>query len=209
MLHGLAAYLLAAMSLWAPPSVHDYTKTPRAETEARYESIASDLATVALDPDEVPLFAGGEIGRAQTALVMLAIASYESGQFRSDVDRQDKPTGDGGHAWCIAQLHDEEPSHYARGLTDRVSCFRGMLRALRRQPTASPATPLATANQGNRKRGDAWKEPFPGGRSTRTWRRSQHVSSAHGSYVYAHSCRCDNICAFRVISSYSLRTRGR
>ena len=131
MLHGLAAYLLAAMHLWAPPSVHDYTKTPRAETEARYESIAADLATVALDPDEVPLFAGGEVGRAQTALVMLAIASYESGQFRADVDRQDKPTGDGGRAYCLGQLHDEAPMHYARGLTDRVSCFRGQLRALR------------------------------------------------------------------------------
>jgi len=126
MLHGLAAYLLAAMSFWAPPAVHDYTGTPRAVTEARYESIATDLATVALDPAEVPLFAG-EVGRAQTALVMLAIASYESGQFRADVDRQDKATGDGGFAYCLGQLHGK----YAEGLTDRVSCFRGQLRALR------------------------------------------------------------------------------
>jgi hypothetical protein len=126
MLHGLAAYLLAAMTFWAPPSVHDYTRTPRAETEARYESIAVDLTAVVNDPDEVPLFAG-EVGRAQTALVMLAIASYESGQFRADVDQQIKPSGDGGHAWCLGQLHDS----YAKGLTDRVSCFRGMLRALR------------------------------------------------------------------------------
>lgn len=126
MLHGLAAYLLAAMSSWAPPSVHDFTGTPRAVTEARYESIATDLATVALDPEEVPLFAG-EVGRAQTALLMLAIASYESGQFRFDVDRQDKPSGDGGLAYCLGQLHGK----YAEGLTDRVSCFRGQLRALR------------------------------------------------------------------------------
>ena len=54
MLHGLAAYLLAAMSLWAPPSVHDYTRTPRAETEARYESIASESGNRCARPGRGP-----------------------------------------------------------------------------------------------------------------------------------------------------------
>jgi len=126
----IARYLLAAALSWSPLAAHDYTRVARADTQARYESIVADLETVALDPFEDPLFEG-PTGRAQTALLMLAIASYESGGFRADVDQQDHPSGDGGHAWCLAQLHDEAPSHYARGLTDRVSCFRGMLHALR------------------------------------------------------------------------------
>jgi hypothetical protein len=122
----IAPYLFAAMLTWAPLGWHDYTRIPRTETLARYGSIASDLADVVLDPEEVPLF-DGPTGRAQTAVLMLSIASYESGGFRADVDRQDKPTGDGGHAWCLGQLHGK----YAEGLTDRQSCFRGMLHALR------------------------------------------------------------------------------
>ena len=122
----MLGYLLAAMLTWAPLEAHDYTKIPRDVTRARYESIARDLEVVVTDPLEAPLF-DGPTGRAQTAVLMLAIASYESGQFRADVDREDRPTGDGGAAWCLGQLH----APYSDGLTDRVSCFRGMLRALR------------------------------------------------------------------------------
>jgi len=127
----LAGYLHAAMIAWSPIAAHDYTGVSRAETDDRYWSIAYDLEIVAGDPDEKPLF-DGPTGRAQTALLMLAIASYESGGFRWDVDRQDKPTGDGGHAWCLAQVHDP----YARELVKlgpdgRISCFRAELHALR------------------------------------------------------------------------------
>lgn len=122
----IATYLLAAMLFWVPLSAHDYTKVPREETAARYASIAHDLELVAFDPDEAPLFEG-PTGRAQTAVLVLAIASFESGQFRADVDQEDRASGDGGHAWCLGQLH----APYSDGLTDRISCFRGMLRALR------------------------------------------------------------------------------
>jgi hypothetical protein len=125
-MHPLAPYLLATALSWVPLKMHEYTGVDPEETLARYESIVHDLEAVALDPREAPLFEG-PTGRAQTALLMLAVVSYESGGFRADVDRQDQPTGDGGHAWCLAQLHKP----YAEGLTDRVSCFRGELRALR------------------------------------------------------------------------------
>ena len=121
----LAGWLLFIMQLWVPPSAHDY-RAPRAETEARYQDIAADLDLVTSDPDEKPLFAG-PTGRAQTALLMLAITRFESGGWRGDVDQEDEPSGDGGRAWCLAQLH----APYADDLTDRVSCFRAMLRALR------------------------------------------------------------------------------
>ena len=135
----LAAYLLAAARTWAPPSWHDFTRVPRAETEARYAAIATDLTAVVLDPAEAPLF-GDELGRVKTALLMLAIASYESGGFRKDVDQQDHASGDGGHAWCLAQLH--EP--YAHGLTDRVSCFRAQLRALHDSFALCPEGPTSS-----------------------------------------------------------------
>lgn len=79
------------------------------------------------------MFAGTE-GRARTALVMLAITRYESGGWRADIDRQDRPTGDGGKAWCLAQLH----APFAEGLTDRKSCFRGELAALRESRRMCP-----------------------------------------------------------------------
>lgn len=122
----IATYLFAAMLQWAPIEWHDYTGVPRTVTQARYLSIAADTAIVVDDPREEPLFPG-PTGRAKTAVVVLAFASYESGGFRADVDREDRASGDGGHAWCIGQLH----APYSDGLTDRQSCLRGILRALR------------------------------------------------------------------------------
>ena len=76
-MHALITYLLSAMFAWAPPADHDYY-ADRQDTVERYESIAKDIADVALDPNEPPLF-GGPQGRAQTALYVTSIAFYESG----------------------------------------------------------------------------------------------------------------------------------
>ena len=121
----LAEYLLATMLAWYPASGHDFTRVPRAETEARYAAIAHDLATVASGPLEAPLFEGAD-GRAQTALLMLSFAGYESGGFAAKVD-QPTASGDGGHAWCLCQVH----MPFARGIVDRPSCFRAGFRAMR------------------------------------------------------------------------------
>ena len=98
----LPAYLYAAMTAWAPPSSHAYAEAP-AITEARYQAIASDVASVALDPDEQPLFAGDD-GRARTAVLLLAVASLESGGFRGDV-QSCAVTGDHGRARGLFQSH--------------------------------------------------------------------------------------------------------
>lgn len=118
----LSAWLFTAIASWVPPAQH---RAPLADTTARYESIASDLAAVALDPAEAPLFVGPD-GRARTALLLASTARFES-TFRADIDQQTVGTGDGGVAFCLGQLH----GRYATGLTDRQSCIRGMLHALR------------------------------------------------------------------------------
>lgn len=107
MIKTLTSYLLAAMTAWMPIRNHAHSETPEV-TQARYEQIAADVAQIALDPDETPLFQG-EDGRAKTALLLLSVALHESG-FRGDVDAgKCKPYEcDHGKAFSIWQLHPED-----------------------------------------------------------------------------------------------------
>jgi hypothetical protein len=107
MLKALTSYLLAAMTAWMPMKNHARSETPEV-TEARYQQIAEDIAQVALDPDETPLFLG-EDGRVKTALLLLSVALHESG-FRGDVDAgKCKPYEcDHGKAFSMWQLHPED-----------------------------------------------------------------------------------------------------
>jgi hypothetical protein len=126
MVERLAAWLVSAMLAWSPP----ITKTPQ-ET-ARYESIAKDFATVAMDPSEKPAFEG-EDGRAKTALLMASIASFESG-YRADVDTG-RTRGDHGASWCLMQIQvvgKTREGYTGEDLTkDRTKCFRVALRIIR------------------------------------------------------------------------------
>ena len=98
----LTAYLLSAMIAWSPLSHHLYAEGAPV-TEARYLQIASDVADAVYD--EEPLFAG-ELGRERTAVYLLAVASYESGGFRADVQWcTGKGVGDSGHAFGLFQSH--------------------------------------------------------------------------------------------------------
>lgn len=103
----LTSYLLAAMTTWMP--VHEHARGETAEaTQARYAQIAEDVAEVALDPDEQPLFEG-EDGRVKTALLLLAVAYHES-SFRAEIDAgRCKPFEcDHGRAFSMWQLHPED-----------------------------------------------------------------------------------------------------
>ncbi len=107
MLKVLTSYLLAAMTTWMP--VHEHARHEASDvTEARYDAIAQDVAQVALDPDEQPLFEG-EDGRVKTALLLLAVAYHESG-FRGSIDAGlCKPYEcDHGRAFSMWQLHPED-----------------------------------------------------------------------------------------------------
>ena len=86
-------WLLAAMVAWLAPK----TEADR----VRYAAIASDAAHVASDPAEPPLFKGDD-ARERTALVLLAIARFES-HYRADVD-DGRVRGDEGASVCIMQI---------------------------------------------------------------------------------------------------------
>jgi hypothetical protein len=139
----LAKYLLSAMSAWIPPSAQASLE-PALEARERYESIASDLASVVLEDDVPPLFEGPS-GRAQTALVALAVASFES-YFRRDVDTGVR-TGDQGNSWCLVQIKIGEgktrEGWTGKDLTtDRKKCFRAGLRMMRGSFLACRALPV-------------------------------------------------------------------
>jgi len=104
-MHELTAWVVSAMVSWVPP---------RAADEARYVSIAEDIAAVAW---EAPVFPTDD-GVAKTALLMAAIASYES-FYRADVD-DFRVKGDHGRSLGLmqVQLRDGE------SCPDRLSCLR-------------------------------------------------------------------------------------
>ncbi len=137
----LAAYLLTAMISWMPTKVHH--REGDAAALARYEAIATDIAKVALDENEVPLFAG-EDGRTQTALLVASIASYES-HFRADVD-EGRARGDKGISVCIMQIQVHGKT--AEGWTakdlidDRAKCVAAGLHLVRESFTMCKHMPL-------------------------------------------------------------------
>ena len=100
----LTSYLMAAMTTWMPIHEHARSEAPEV-TQARYEQVAEDVAQIALDPDEQPLFEGPD-GRVKTALLLLAVAFHESG-FRGSIDGGlCKPFEcDHGRAFSMWQLH--------------------------------------------------------------------------------------------------------
>ena len=92
----------------APPGRKLYIPEAQETVEdatSRYEDIAKDVAYVVWDEDEKPIFHGSR-GRERTAMVLLAVATFEGG-FRKDVDfgvgKMSK--GDGGKSWCLNQVN--------------------------------------------------------------------------------------------------------
>lgn len=135
-------YLVAAMTTWVPLHAH---AEPKEETAARYDAIAHDAITVAYDESEAPLF-GGPNGRAETALLMLSVASLES-SYQKSVD-QGTRKGDHGRSFCMMQIRvgDGVTSEGWSGfdlVTDRTKCFRAGLHTLRGSFGACHNLPLA------------------------------------------------------------------
>lgn len=105
----LVTFLLAAMVAWRAPTLPE---------RPYFEEVAHDFAAVALDEEEAPVF-DGEHAREKTALLLLSIASYESGGFARDVDL-DVRKGDSGRSHCLLQVQLRPGDK----LTDRQSCIR-------------------------------------------------------------------------------------
>lgn len=124
MLEPMTLWLLGAMASWVPLAT--------SAEHTRYAAIAADLARVTLDPAEKPAF-DGEDGRAKTALLLAAIASFESG-YRADVD-DGRTRGDNGDSWCLMQVRvigKTRDGYTGQDLVrDRTKCFRVALRIVR------------------------------------------------------------------------------
>lgn len=113
-----------------------------AQRLARYRSIADDIATVVLDPEEQPIV-GGSHGRAKTAAQLVAIAAMESG-FAPDADVGPcfrgldgrGPRCDGGRAASIFQLHSGRGGTVAELFADRSRAVRAALGLVRRSARA-------------------------------------------------------------------------
>lgn len=117
-MNAIIAWLVSFMVLVAPVTSPQFTpeakETPE-EMQARYESIASDIATFLWNPNhpERALFSGDD-GRGKTASVMMGIMQFESG-FRKDVDYGlgHRGVGDGGRSFCLMQIQTGTNRTYA------------------------------------------------------------------------------------------------
>lgn len=133
-------WLVVLMSSWT-------LKPSQYEThQDRFTAIARDALEVSFDPTEEPLFKG-EQGRQKTALLLLSIASLESG-YRTRVE-DGKERGDHGGSVCYMQLNigDRQLVMTERGarysydrsegwnakdiLADRKKCFKAGLHMAR------------------------------------------------------------------------------
>jgi hypothetical protein len=155
------------MVTWSPPENHHREGAKAAL--ARYEAIAQDLAAVVLDEHEAPLFEGAT-GRAQTALLLAAVASMES-DFRKEVDTG-KLRGDNGRSWCIlqVQVYGKTPEQWTGQdlVDDRKRCLRSGLRVMRESFRMCKALPLEYRLSGYTS-GSCWEEPLAKVRSRRAF----------------------------------------
>jgi hypothetical protein len=98
----VAAWIYDASLEWIPLAPVTGWES-RAEADTRRLSIATDIAAVAFDPAETPLFASGNdyASRANTALFLASIARYES-RFDVRVDTGHCEAFPGGikAGWC-------------------------------------------------------------------------------------------------------------
>lgn len=149
----LVAFMVAKAPLNRPHYIPEAKESP-AETQARYEQIAHDIAEVL--KTEKPLFKGPD-GKVRTSSVILSIMFHESG-FRRDVDLGlgKLARGDHGNSVCMMQINVgksrtqkwnkvqnrfalpndpatelEEGSSAAELLADRKKCIRHGLRLIR------------------------------------------------------------------------------
>lgn len=162
------AWIVAFIMTQSPPGRPTYVKEAnetKEEAIARYESIATDVASVV--SEEKPLFKG-PTGRIKTALVILSIMNFES-SFRRDVDLGlgKLAKGDGGKSVCLMQLNigdkrtfawnteklrmaapNDPPNEVVEGwdqkelLADRKKCIRAGYRIIKMSFDATSKLPV-------------------------------------------------------------------
>jgi hypothetical protein len=123
-----------------------YIREPLVDAELRYESIAEDISSVAMDEDEPPLFKG-PAAREATAVLLSAVAWHESG-FRKDVDicKGLRSKGDNGLSVGLLQVMKGRnyEGHSAMEICkDRKLAIRLGLHVLRRAKETCQGGPRA------------------------------------------------------------------
>jgi hypothetical protein len=135
----LVSYLVQAMLVWSPAIDHNYYHETPDHVEARYYSIATDLVKVLDEEGSLDVFDNeqDDVAFAHTALLMLGVASFESGGFRMSVDEM-KASGDSGHSKCLMQVWLRP----GESIKNRQDCFRLGLARIRESFDACPNLPL-------------------------------------------------------------------
>lgn len=127
----LFAIVLSAMTTWVSPLEHRYLERPET-TQARYEAIALDIATVVTEAR------GERVESVEVeALLLASVASFESA-FRADVDECRR--GRGG-AWSIFQIAGGGERRKANVCSSRREAARvalGMVRESLRECSRFP-----------------------------------------------------------------------
>lgn len=133
----LSSWILSAMLSISPYRAEKFPNETEAARNARFESMAVDMAEAI--EESKPLFKSKD-SEVKTAALITAVSFFEGG-FRKDVD-EGKLRGDGGSSWCHMQLHigkghvkigtEEMKAWTGKDLIeDRVKCFRAGLEVLR------------------------------------------------------------------------------
>jgi hypothetical protein len=130
----LALSLFSLMTELDPIASQAYLGESASVTEARYMAFAANVATVALDPREAPVFDGDD-GRERTARLLVSLWHYES-HGRADAMLCDVG-GDDGHSWGSFQVQRRKAqtcesyagaAHVALGMIRESFALTGDLR---------------------------------------------------------------------------------
>lgn len=122
----IATYILTAMLYLSPLHVHMQHENP-AERLTRYESIAQDIATVAMDPNEKPAFKG-KFAREKTALLMASMAYHESGySYAVDINGKRGTKNEVCIMQVMPNMVGSKFNYSVKHLRDRDNCLRAGL----------------------------------------------------------------------------------
>lgn len=159
----LQAWVVSAMVALAPPGRPTFISAAQESKEqglTRFNAIAGNITTVALDPKEEPIG-----GRKFTAALLVSLTFHESAGWRRDVDLDldrlrlaQSGWQDNGKAWCLGQIElglkllpgggytsgGATPEGWSGPelIADREKCLRATLHAARRSFASAMALPL-------------------------------------------------------------------
>lgn len=141
----LTSYLMLAI-LFLSPLHHSLNKkeTPLDRLD-RYHSIVSDIAEVATDPAEAPVFTG-KFAKERTALLILSIGLHESGYDKNvDDGSQRGKLGEVCFLQVMPNMINSKHNYSPDYLMDRKNCIRAALSIIRDSKCSEDITTMLRA----------------------------------------------------------------